>query len=41
MFGKKNGFFSDSKITLEQADPEFVTLFSNFAYDEVVNEPGA
>ena len=41
MFGKKNGFFSDGKITLEQADPEFIAFFSDFAYGEVVNEPGA
>ena len=41
MFGKRNGLFSDGKITLEQGDPEFIELFSRFAYDEVVNEPGA
>lgn len=41
MLGRKNGFFSDGKITLEQSDPEFIELFSRFAYDEVVNEPGA
>ena len=37
MFGKRNGLFSDGKITLEQGDPEFIELFSRFAYDEVVN----
>lgn len=42
MFGKKKGgFFDDGKLTLEQSDPEFIQLFSNFAYDEVVHEPGA
>lgn len=41
MFGKRNGLFSDGKITLEQGDPEFIELFSRFAYDELVNEPGA
>ena len=41
MFGRKNGFFSDGKLTLEQSDPEFIKLFSDFAYDEVVHEPGA
>lgn len=33
--------FADSRPTLEQSDPEFVELFSRFAYDEVINEPGA
>lgn len=38
---KKGGFFSDGKLTLGQSDPEFVEFYSNFAYGEVVNEPGA
>lgn len=42
MFGKKNsGFFSDGRQTLEQSDPEFIELFSNFAYGEVVEAAGA
>lgn len=38
---KKKGFFSDGKLSLGESDPEFVEIFSNFAYDEVVNEKGA
>lgn len=37
---RMNKFWNDDR-TLAQTDPEFVELFSNFAYDEVVNEPGA
>lgn len=37
---KMNAFWNNDR-TLSQTDPEFVNLFSNFAYDEVVNEPGA
>ncbi|NMM99802.1 carboxymuconolactone decarboxylase [Bifidobacterium sp. DSM 109958] len=37
---RMNRFWSDDR-TLEQTDPEFVALFSNFAYDEVIHEPGA
>ncbi|KFI51839.1 carboxymuconolactone decarboxylase family protein [Bifidobacterium biavatii] len=35
-----NKFWNGDK-TLAETDPEFVELFSNFAYDEVINEPGA
>ena len=31
----------DSDRTLSQTDPEYVKLFSDFAYGEGVNEPGA
>ena len=42
MFGRRNGgLFADGKPTLAQCDPEFIDLFSAFAYDEVVHEPGA
>ena len=41
MFGKKKGFFSDSRIPLGDSDPQFVELFSRFAYDEVIHEPKA
>lgn len=44
MFGgkkKKGNLFADGKPTLAQCDPEFIELFSDFAYDEVVHEPGA
>ena len=37
---RMNKFWNDDR-TLAQTDPEFIELFSNFAYDEVVNEPGA
>ncbi|KFI58700.1 carboxymuconolactone decarboxylase family protein [Bifidobacterium gallicum] len=37
---RMNKFWNDDR-TLEQTDPEFVALFSNFAYDEVINDPGA
>ena len=37
---RMNKFWNDDR-TLAQTDPEFVELFSNFAYDAVVNEPGA
>lgn len=37
---KMNAFWNNDR-TLSQTDPEFVKLFSDFAYDEVVNEPGA
>lgn len=37
---RMNKFWNDDRA-LAQTDPEFVELFSNFAYDEVVNEPGA
>ena len=35
-----NSFWNNDR-TLSQTDPEFIEFFSNFAYDEVVNEPGA
>ena len=35
-----NSFWYNDR-TLSQTDPEFIEFFSNFAYDEVVNEPGA
>ncbi|MBW3092997.1 carboxymuconolactone decarboxylase family protein [Bifidobacterium sp. 82T10] len=35
-----NKFWNGDK-TLAETDPEFVEFFSNFAYDEVINEPGA
>ncbi|KAA8820246.1 carboxymuconolactone decarboxylase [Bifidobacterium rousetti] len=42
MFGtRKGGLFADGKPTLGQCDPEFIDLFTRFAYDEVVHEPGA
>ena len=37
---KMNAFWNNDR-TLSQTDPEFVKLFSDFAYDEVINEPGA
>ena len=37
---RMNKFWNDDR-TLAQTDPEFIELFPNFAYDEVVNEPGA
>ena len=37
---RMNKFWNDDR-TLAQTDPEFIELFSNFAYDEVVNELGA
>lgn len=37
---KMNHFWNDDR-TLNETDPEFVAIFSDFAYDEVVNEPGA
>lgn len=33
--------FWNSDRTLAETDPEFVELFSNFAYDEVIREPAA
>ncbi|TPF86622.1 carboxymuconolactone decarboxylase [Bifidobacterium sp. UTCIF-37] len=42
MFGtRKGGLFADNKPTLGQCDPEFIDLFTRFAYDEVIHEPGA
>lgn len=41
MFGKKRGLFSDSRMPLGDSDPQFVELFSRFAYDEVIREPKA
>nr|WP_170285003.1 carboxymuconolactone decarboxylase family protein [Bifidobacterium avesanii] len=35
-----NKFWSSDR-TLQETDPEFVEFFSNFAYDEVIHEPGA
>lgn len=37
---RMNSFWNNDR-TLSQTDPEFIEFFSNFAYDEVVNEPGA
>ena len=37
---KMNAFWNNDR-TLSQTDPEYVKLFSDFAYGEVVNEPGA
>lgn len=37
---KMNSFWNNDR-TLSETDPEFIKLFSDFAYDEVVNEPGA
>lgn len=37
---KMNAFWNNDR-TLAQTDPEYVKLFSDFAYGEVVNEPGA
>lgn len=37
---KMNHFWNDDR-TLSETDPEFVELFSRFAYDEVVHEPEA
>lgn len=37
---RMNRFWNDDK-TLAQTDPEFVEFFSNYAYDEVIHEPGA
>ena len=37
---RMNKFWNNDR-TLQETDPEFVELFSRFAYDEVVNEPGA
>ena len=36
---RMNSFWNNDR-TLSQTDPEFIEFFSNFAYDEVVNEPG-
>lgn len=41
MFGNHKSFFSDPARPLGETDPEFIELFSNFAFDEVVHEPGA
>ena len=38
--GRMNRFWNNDR-TLEETDPEFVELFSRFAYDEVIHEPGA
>lgn len=37
---RMNKFWNNDRA-LAETDPEFVELFSNFAYDEVVHEPGA
>ena len=37
---RMNSFWNNDR-TLSQTDPEFIEFFSNFAYDEVENEPGA
>lgn len=37
---KMNHFWNDDR-TLAQTDPEYIALFSRFAYDEVVREPEA
>lgn len=37
---KMNHFWNDDR-TLAQTDPEYIELFSRFAYDEVVHEPEA
>ncbi|RSX56011.1 carboxymuconolactone decarboxylase [Bifidobacterium dolichotidis] len=37
---KMNRFWNDDR-TLEQTDPDYIEVFSHFAYDEVVNEPAA
>lgn len=37
---KLDKFWHDDK-TLAETDPEFIEFFTRFAYDEVVNEPGA
>ena len=37
---KMNAFWNNDR-TLSQTDPEYVKLFSDFAYGEVVKEPGA
>lgn len=37
---RMNRFWHDDR-TLEQSDPEFIELFSRFAYREVIDEPGA
>ena len=34
---KMNSFWNNDR-TLSETDPEFIKLFSDFAYDEVVNE---
>lgn len=38
---RKMNRFWNSDRTLEQTDPQFIRLFSEFAYDEVVHEPAA
>ena len=37
---KMNRFWNADR-TLNETDPEFIGIFSEFAYDTVVNEPGA
>lgn len=37
----KGGLFADGSQTLAESDPEFMDLFSAFAYREVVDEPAA
>lgn len=37
---KMNTFWNDDR-TLEETDPEFVEIFSRFAYDDVIHEPHA
>lgn len=49
--GQRNGMFEElhrkmnrfwnADRTLNETDPEFIGIFSEFAYDTVVNEPGA
>ena len=34
---RMNSFWNNDR-TLSQTDPEFIEFFSNFAYDEVVND---
>ncbi|PJM72610.1 carboxymuconolactone decarboxylase [Bifidobacterium primatium] len=40
-FRKKYDQLMNDKQPLGETDPEFVEMFSRFAYDEVVNDPGA
>ncbi len=40
LHNKMNQFWHEER-TLAETDPEFIDLFTQFAYDEVVKEPGA